>query len=81
MGYQDRLSPHGMRSTAASALADAGFDVHVMDAQLAHQHTNKTQRAYFRNDYLEQRKDMLNTWSSMLDGYAAGGFKRGPDWS
>ena len=75
MGYQDRLSPHGMRSTAASALADAGFDVHVVDSQLAHRQGSKTQRAYFRNDFLEQRKDMLNTWSSMLDGYAAGGAK------
>jgi integrase len=73
MGYQDRLSPHGMRATAASALADAGFDVHVVDAQLAHQSQSKTSRAYFRNDYLEQRRALLNAWSSMLDGYAAGG--------
>jgi integrase len=73
MDYQDRLSPHGMRATVASALADAGFDVHVVDAQLAHEQKSKTSRAYFRNEYLEQRRALLSAWSSMLDGYAAGG--------
>jgi integrase len=72
MGYQNRLSPHGMRATAASALADAGWDVHIVDAQLAHEKLGKTQRAYFRNEYLEQRRAMLNTWSATLDSYEAG---------
>lgn len=72
LGYQDRFSPHSARATAASVLADAGFNVNVIDAQLAHSKKGDTARAYFRNSYLEERRKLLQHWSDMLDGYASG---------
>lgn len=75
IGYKDRFSPHGVRSTAASILADAGHDVQVIDAQLAHSSKSATQAAYFRNTYLDKRRELLSVWSSMLDSYASGGAK------
>lgn len=73
IGYRDRLSPHGTRATAASVLADAGHDVHVIDAALAHVQKSQTTRAYFRNDYREQRRALSQAWSDLLDSFAAGG--------
>lgn len=72
MKWQDRITPHGTRATAASALADAGFDVNHIDAQLAHEQKSMTGRAYFRQSYLEQRRALLRAWSDMLDGLATG---------
>lgn len=75
IGFEGRFSPHGVRSTAASILADAGHDVAVIDAQLAHAKKDQTQAAYFRNTYLEKRRELLTVWSSMLDAFASGGAK------
>jgi integrase len=74
VGYRGKFGPHGVRSTAASILADAGWDERIIDAQLAHAKQG-TQAAYFRNQYVEKRRELLNAWSNMLDSYAAGGAK------
>lgn len=75
VGYEGKFTPHGARGTAASILADAGYDVAVIDAQLAHSKKDQTQAAYFRNTYLDKRRELLCVWSSMLDNYASGGAK------
>jgi integrase len=64
LGYKGIFSPHGTRSTAASILADQGFSKDVVDAQLAHADDDDTRAAYFRNQYLDQRRAMMSTWSS-----------------
>jgi integrase len=74
LGYKGKFGPHGVRSTAASILADAGWDERIIDAQLAHAKQGRD-AAYFRNSYLEKRRELLSAWSSMLDSYAAGGAK------
>jgi len=74
LGYKGRFGPHGVRATAASILADAGWDERLIDAQLAHTKQG-TSAAYFRNTYLEKRRELLAAWSNMLDSYAAGGAK------
>lgn len=72
LGYKGIFSPHGVRATAASILADRGYQREVVDAQLAHAEDNQTIAAYFRNKYLDQRRTMLQDWSDLIEGLAAG---------
>ena len=72
IGYKGRFGPHGVRATAASILADAGWDADIIEIQLAHARQG-TKAAYLRNTYLPQRRDMLMAWSGILDSYKAGG--------
>ncbi len=53
------LGPPGFRAAAASILVDAGWDVNVIVAQLAHKETNETRAAYFRNKYADERRELL----------------------
>ena len=52
---------------------DSGFDVAVIDAQLAHKERDQTRAAYFRGTYLEPRRQLLQAWSDRLDAYSTGG--------
>jgi integrase len=73
IGYDgEKFTPHGARGTAASILSDAGWSKEVIKKQLAHDDDSGTDRAYFRNTLLQQRRDMLQAWSNTLDGLAAG---------
>jgi integrase len=67
IGYRDRFSPHSARGTAASILAEAGWDKNIVDAQLAHAEINKTRASYFHNVYVAQRKELMQAWSDMID--------------
>lgn len=73
IGYGgDKFTPHGVRGTAASILADAGWDKFIIKAQLAHGEDSATDAAYFRNTYLDKRRELLAFWSNTLDGMATG---------
>jgi integrase len=72
LGYKGVFSPHGVRSTAASILADQGWSKDVVDAALAHSDDDDTRAAYFRNSYVEQRRTLAQEWSDLLDGLVNG---------
>jgi integrase len=72
IGYRDRFSPHGVRATATSILEDSGWERPLIDVQLAHKQKDKVIAAYFRGKLLERRREMLQSWSDMLDGLATG---------
>lgn len=73
LGYRGIFTPHGVRSTAASILADRGYSKDVVDAALAHAEESSVRASYFRNDYFQQRIAMMADWSTFLDGLEAGG--------
>jgi integrase len=74
IGYDgEKFTPHGARGTAASILSDAGWSKEVVKKQLAHDVDKGTDRAYFRNTLLQQRRNLMRAWSDTLDGLAAGG--------
>ena len=60
MGFQDRLTTHGMRAPASATLNEQGFDSDVIEAALAHVDKNAVRSAYNRAQYLERRKVMMN---------------------
>jgi integrase len=66
MGYAGRLSGHGFRATASTALHEAGFDPAVIEKQLAHEPRNRVAAAYNKAEYIEQRRKMMDAWSQMV---------------
>jgi integrase len=46
MGYEDRLTGHGIRGTISTALNEIGFPKVWVDAQLSHADPDKVSAAY-----------------------------------
>ncbi|SDR10875.1 integrase arm-type DNA-binding domain-containing protein [Pseudoxanthomonas sp. CF125] len=66
MGYAGRLSGHGFRGTASTALHERGYSPHVIEAQLAHQvDRNRTAAAYNHAVYWTDRVKLMSDWSMM----------------
>jgi integrase len=67
MGYHDRATVHGLRSTASSILNEIGWRGDVIERQLAHTEGNKVRRAYNHAEYLEERRKMMQAWADYID--------------
>lgn len=73
MGYQGRMTGHGFRALAMSAIKEKlGYRHEVIDLQLAHAKENKVQAAYDRAQFIEERTRMMQHWADYLDGLASG---------
>ncbi|MDA0224652.1 MAG: tyrosine-type recombinase/integrase [Proteobacteria bacterium] len=66
------FSPHGIRSTGSTMLHDMGFRSEIIERQLAHQERSKTARSYNRALYLDERRQMMQSFADFLDGLCAG---------
>ncbi len=68
LGYKGRMTGHGFRSLAASISTEKlSFNPVVVDRQLAHQEADKTRAAYFRADFMEDRKKLMQEWSDYIE--------------
>lgn len=72
MGLKGRLTAHGMRSIASTALNDARFDSDLIEVCLAHVESNKTKAAYDRAEYVEPRRPLMVWWSNFIEQAATG---------
>lgn len=63
--------PHGFRKTASTLLHEAGFDHRVIEAQLAHKEPGVA-GVYNRALYLDERRHLMHTYATLLDGLKAG---------
>lgn len=61
---------HGMRSTFRDWIAEKMPTVpgDVAEAALAHATKNRTEAAYRRTKYIDQRRDLMRKWAEFLDG-------------
>jgi integrase len=75
MGYHSRMTGHGFRAIASTALNELGYRADVIERQLAHTEKNAVRAAYHRSQYLEERKAMMQQWADHLDALRAGGGK------
>ncbi|MEX2524303.1 MAG: integrase arm-type DNA-binding domain-containing protein [Gammaproteobacteria bacterium] len=75
MGYKERFSPHGIRSTGSTILNETGFRPDVIERQLAHTERNKVRASYNQANYLEERRRMMQWWADYLDTLKAGDTK------
>ncbi|EAZ58929.1 TPA: tyrosine-type recombinase/integrase, partial [Pseudomonas aeruginosa] len=67
MGYEDKLTGHGIRGTISTALNEIGYPKIWVDAQLSHSDPNKVSSAYNHAKYVEPRRRMMQDWADRLD--------------
>jgi len=72
MGYKGKMTGHGFRAVASTALNEMGFRPDVVERQLAHCEPNEVRGAYNRAEYLPERRQMMQHWGDYLDSVAAG---------
>jgi hypothetical protein len=53
-------------------LHDMAFRPEIIERQLAHQERSKTKRSYNRAMYVEERREMMQTWADHIDALCAG---------
>lgn len=72
LGYKGRMTGHGFRSVASTILNESGlWSRDAIERQLAHRETDEVREAYHRAEYLEQRRKMMQWWSSYLAASAS----------
>ncbi|CAM5258055.1 Integrase OS=Rhodanobacter lindaniclasticus OX=75310 GN=B1991_11190 PE=4 SV=1 [Rhodanobacter lindaniclasticus] len=67
MGYEGRLTGHGIRGTMSTALHELGYPEKWVDAQLSHVDPNQVRATYNHAEYVEQRRRMMQDWADRLD--------------
>jgi integrase len=67
LGYQNRTTVHGFRSTASTILNEHGFRSDLIERQLAHAERNKVRASYNHAQYLPERRQMMQWWADYLD--------------
>ncbi len=71
MGYgKEEMTAHGFRAMASTNLEQLGYDVRIIELQLAHADPNEIRAAYKRDIsrlQMEQRKKMIQAWADRLD--------------
>lgn len=76
MGYtKEEMTAHGFRAMASTNLEHLGYDVRLIELQLAHADQDQVRAAYKRETHLlrlDERKKMMQAWANFLDGLRAG---------
>ena len=69
MGFSaEEVTGHGFRATARTMLHERlSYSPDVIEAQLAHTVRDSLGRAYNRTEFVDQRREMLQTWADYLD--------------
>jgi len=68
MGYHGRMTGHGFRSLATGVLTqELKFNYRVVDLQLSHAKDNKNDAAYDRAKWIDERIEIMQTWSDYID--------------
>ncbi len=68
MGYRGKMTGHGFRALAMSAIMEKlGYRHEVPDAQLAHAKKGDVNRAFDRAKFLDERVEMMQKWADYLD--------------
>jgi integrase len=79
MGYDTRteITAHGFRAMARTVIAERlHIDTQWIERQLSHRTSEKLGEAYDRAQYLDDRRNMMQTWADYLDGLKAGKVKQ-----
>ena len=71
MGYQGRLTGHGMRAMFSTWAHEAGYSSDAIERQLAHAPADRVKAAYLRSEFMPLRTTMMQAWADWLDASAA----------
>ena len=73
LGFKDKMTGHGFRAMARTVLAERlNVPPEYIEQHLAHAVKDANGRAYNRTTFLEQRKEMLQTWADYLEALKIG---------
>jgi hypothetical protein len=72
LGYEGRMTGHGLRAAASSALNEAGFRPDLIERQLMHREANKVRSACRRPRSLPERREMMQQRADMVDACERG---------
>lgn len=72
MGYRSKMTGHGFRGIASTALNEMGYRPDVIERQLAHAERDGVRAAYNHAQYLPERVTMMQHWADHLDAIAVG---------
>lgn len=73
MGYKGRMTGHGFRGVASTALNEMGYRPDVIEAQLAHVEENRVRAAYNHARYVEERRELMQSWADYIDAVRQSG--------
>ena len=73
MGYKSRMTGHGFRGVASTAMNEMGYRPDVIEAQLAHVEENKVRAAYNHARYVEERRELMQSWADYTDAVRQSG--------
>jgi integrase len=75
MGYDTRteITGHGFRAMARTVIAERlHLDTQWIERQLSHKTSERLGESYDRTQYLDDRRQMMQTWADYLDGLKSG---------
>lgn len=64
---KERITGHGFRHMASTALNEQGWSKDAIESQLAHKDENLIRGIYNQAKYLEERRRMMQAWADYLD--------------
>ena len=73
MGYKGRMTGHGFRGIASTALNEMGFRPDVIEAQLSYVEEKRVRAAYNHARYVEERRELMNSWADYVDAIRRSG--------
>lgn len=72
MGYRGEITNHGFRSSFKEwGRVNHPHDRELVELSLSHLFGDETERAYGRDDLLEQRRPLMQAWDDYLMGWSA----------
>lgn len=66
---------HGFRKTASTTLNELGYNDDAIERQLSHVARNQIRGVYNKAQYLEQRRQLMQDWSDIIDQIKPNGIK------
>jgi len=71
-GYEGRQTGHGFRHLLSTELNGRSYNKDWIERQLAHGDTDEMRGTYNHAAYVEQRREMMQTWADSIDALCAG---------
>lgn len=71
-GYEGRQTGHGFRHLLSTELNGRGYNKDWIERQLAHGDSDEIRGTYNHAAYVEQRREMMQSWANEIDALCAG---------
>lgn len=72
MGYEGRQTGHGFRHLLSTELNGRGYNKDWIERQLAHGDSDEIRGTYNHAAYVEQRREMMQSWADSIDAQCTG---------